>query len=114
MTSDEEFHFRYAHLTKAQLSRIKAAETVIVYGAGRVGIEMLRLLRLERIKIDAVAVSNKENNAENLLGVGIRQIDELSELDHAVIIAAVVEKHREGIADKLKQLGVLDNAIFLE
>lgn len=75
---------------------------------------MIRLLRLEHIKIDAVAVSNKEINADNLLGVEIRQIDELSELEHAVIIAAVVEKHREGIADKLKQLGVLDNAIFLE
>lgn len=114
MTSDGEIHFRYAHLTKAQLSRIQAAEKVIVYGAGRVGIEMIRLLRLEHIKIDTVAVSNKEINAGNLLGIEIRQIDELSELEHAVIIAAVVEKHREGIADKLKQLGVLDNAIFLE
>lgn len=114
MTSYETPHFKYAHLSRDQLNRVKAAERVIVYGAGRVGIEMIRLLRLENIKIDAVAVSNKDINADNLLGIEIRQIDELSELEHAVIMVAVVEKYREEIADKLKQLGALDNAIFLE
>lgn len=113
MTLNEDFHFRYAHLTKAQLNRIKDAEKVIVYGAGSVGIETIQLLQLENIKVDAVAVSNKDINPDNLLGIRIRQIDELTELEHAVIIAAVAEKHREGIVNKLKHLGVLDNAMFL-
>lgn len=113
MTMDAESHFRYAHLTKAQLNRIKDAEKVIVYGAGSVGIETIRLLRLEDIKVDAVAVSNKDINPDNLLGIRIRQIDELAELEYAVIIAAVAEKHREGIVNKLKHLGVLDNVMFL-
>jgi len=114
MTLDWKSHFRYAHLSKAQLNHIKDAEKVIVYGAGRVGIEMIRLLRLENIKIDAVAVSNKNINQDNLFGIEIRQIDELSELEHAVIIVAVVERNREGIVNTLKQLGVIDKAIFLE
>lgn len=107
-------YFKYAHLSKAQLNHIKAAEKVIVYGAGKFGIEIIHLLRLENINIDAVVVSNKDINPDKILGIGIRQIDELSELEHAAIIAAVSEKNKEGIADKLKQLGVLDNAIFLE
>lgn len=113
MTMDAESHFRYAHLTKAQLNRIKDAEKVIVYGAGNVGIETIQLLRLENIKVDVVAVSNKDINPDNLLGIRIRQIDELTELEHAVIIVAVAEKHREGIVNKLRHLGVLDNVMFL-
>lgn len=114
ISSDMDSHFRYAHLTKVQLNHIKNAEKIIVYGAGIVGIEMIRLLHLENIKIDAVAVSSKDFNPDRLLGIVVSQIDELRELEHAVIIVAVVERNREGIVNKLNQLGLIDNAIFLE
>ena len=72
------------------------------------------MLRLENIEADVVAVSNKHINPDNVLGIKIEQIDELTGLEHAVIIAAVTEKYRGEVSNKLKQLGMLDNVIFLQ
>lgn len=114
LTSDDCAHIKTSYLSSAQLKYIKTAEKVIVYGAGRVGIEVIHLLRLENIEADVVAVSNKHINPDNVLGIKIEQIDELTGLEHAVIIAAVTEKYRGEVSNKLKQLGMLDNVIFLQ
>lgn len=113
MKSAEHSRFRYAQLSDVQLKQVKDAEKVIVYGAGTAGIEMIRLLRMENIRVDTIVVSNKDINPENILGIRIEQIDKVAELEQAIIIVAVTEKHREGVTNNLKQLGLLDHAIFM-
>lgn len=113
MTSDERQGFNYTHLSNSQLDRVKTAGKVIVYGAGTVGIEVIGLLRSENIKIDSVAVTNKDSNPDHVCGIGIEQIDQIADLDGAVIIVAVSEKYQGGVTDKLEKLGILENTIFI-
>lgn len=114
MIEDTSPYFTYAHLSDDQLKCVRLAKKVIIYGAGKVGIEMIRYLKLNNIKVDTVAVSNKEINPDSVLGVEIEQIDQLVDLEHAVIIVAVTRKYQKGVVDMLKKTGVLKNAIFMD
>lgn len=83
-------------------------DAILVYGAGKIGRWTQDMLRNGRIntKIQAFAVTSSEGNAQELLGVPIRQIDDLPEYkEDALVIISVGKAAAPAVEEKLKELG---------
>ena len=105
---------KYAFLEEQKFNQIRNFERVIVYGAGLVGSETIELLEENAIKIDAVAVTSKSGNADQIKGYDIYTIQELSQWkEDAIVILAVVEKYHAAIIENLKENGFI-NVILLD
>lgn len=90
---EKELYFdsmtRYATLSDRKIQQLKGAENVIVYGAGIVAIEIIKILNKEDIKISGIAVSNEGKNGKKLCGIEVKEITKLSDyIDATVIIAS--------------------------
>lgn len=85
--------------------KLKKSRYIILYGAGRVAIEVLDVLEKRRISIDAVAVSSLEGNQRYLRGMKIYCIDELSEHRDADIIMGVSDRFSDEISVLLAKKG---------
>lgn len=101
-----------SYITNNQLKEIKASKRVIVYGAGKVGIEVVRFLHIKNIIVEAIAVSNKELNPDYILGVKIIQIEDVMDLKSAIVIVAVAKTYQNEVEQKLKEAGKNENVIF--
>lgn len=89
-------------------------ESIILYGAGRVGEGVQRTLRFAGAnrKIIAYAVSNLESNKTELLGIPVKLLSDLSDYKNsALVIIAVGKKFKDEIEAAVKQEGFA-NYIF--
>ena len=116
----EKYLFRY--LKKAEkpvflaeeLKRILNAERLVVYGAGLIAEEVVYNLKSYEILVDYIAVSNKENNPRDILGIEVKEIEELQEqYRNALVIIAVTEKYVAEILSLLQKLG-FNNVITIK
>ena len=106
LLSKMELEYNFVHLNKKELDQIKKFEKRIIYGAGAVAKELLAYLCMNEIENMLVAVSNKKQNAKEILGCKIFQIDELLEhRNDALVIVAVANKIQNEIRDYLYKLG---------
>lgn len=97
--------YQRVHLDFGDIERIKSFSKRIIYGAGMVAREVVNILEGLSVNIDAIAVSNAANNAEQFGKYKIYQIDELIGMrDESVVIVAVTNKHQEAIKDRLSSL----------
>jgi glycosyltransferase involved in cell wall biosynthesis len=88
-----------------KLAIIRQFQRVIIYGAGVVARDVLKLLDKNQIPICAFAVSNPEANPKAIMGTPVYCIEELQQYrDSALILVSVVPKHQESILKKLEQL----------
>ncbi len=98
---------KYAFLGKEKLTKLKDAEKIFVYGAGTAGIETIELLEENKLTADAVLVTNKDINMEQVSGYDICNADEALEKNkNAVVIVAVTKRFQNEIVEKLNMLGV--------
>ena len=58
---------------------LEKINSVILYGAGNISKNILKILNFYGIELEAIIVTNRENNPENIYGHKIYQIDELHE-----------------------------------
>ena len=58
---------------------LEKINSVILYGAGNITKNILKILNFYGIELEAIIVTNRENNPENIYGHKIYQIDELHE-----------------------------------
>ena len=58
---------------------LEKINSVILYGAGNITKNILKILNFYGIELEAIIVTNRENNPENMYGHKIYQIDELHE-----------------------------------
>lgn len=86
----------------------KEFDTIILYGAGFIGQKVQSMLKEGRVntKIQYYAVTSLEGNKEEVRGIPIRKIDELSEYkDKSLVIVSVGKKYVGEVEENLKRLG---------
>lgn len=98
--------------TKSEYQRIKQAEKVVIYGAGKVGKTVVTMLHDIGIYEFDVAVTNKKDDKK----FGRKEVCEISEYDftskNVLVIVAVTEKYQNEMKHKLIKLGC-DNYICI-
>ncbi len=91
--------------TEKELSSIKKNKNILVYGAGIVAMEVLRLLEENDVPIKGVVVTHKEINASSLLGYKVDQIDEwVVEKENVMVVVAVAKGKQQEIVENLQGL----------
>lgn len=95
-----------ATLTQEKIDRLRNAQKVIIYGAGIVAVEIVKILQEEEIEIYAIAVSNPENNIKRLCGIQVKKISDLLDIDDAeIVIASILEKYIQEMEAMLQEMG---------
>ena len=87
---------------------------IIIYGAHLVAIELYRYLVYEGYgdRIKGFAVSDMENNPDNICGIKVKTIYEYDNLCEALVYIAAPEKFHKEIIDLLHSLGCYDIECF--
>lgn len=102
-------HNKYLELTEEQLLQIEKAKNVIVFGAGRAAVDIVNTLQKRGVKIDVIAVSNRDFNPEKFCGISVDSIDNIIHyMRDALVIVGVTGRKNGNIYDKLQQLGYSD------
>lgn len=96
--------FEYVNFNQEEIQYIKNAPEVMVYGAGRVGVEVVKLLLQQNINVKNVLVSNKEHNAEKILNVPIMQFKDAEIKENTLIIIGIIRNNERAIKDIITQL----------
>lgn len=97
--------YKYAFLNKDKVLQLQNASKVIIYGAGTVGGETIRLLEENNINNLLVAVTNCDINANKIEKHIIHNIKDLVYLkEEAIVILAVVPKYYDSMLENLKEL----------
>ncbi len=85
---------------------LKGYDTIILYGAGIIGIKTLQLLKEGRLntKIKYFAVTDRKDNPDIVMGIPIREIDNLKDYkETALIIISVGRKYEVEVEDILRR-----------
>lgn len=93
---------------KELAERLSLFDTVIIYGAGAVGMRVLNFLIEDKklMNVLCLAVTDRSDNVESLFGKPIREINSLTEYrEKAAIIIGTTEVYQKEIVEKLKYLG---------
>lgn len=93
------------------LSQVYAEEHIIVYGAGVIAESVVRLLTSDfyHVKITCCAVSDRRGNAQELCGIPVYQIDELTVYQgHCLFLIASMDKNQEDILATIRGNGFQD------
>ena len=88
----------------------KDYDSIILYGAGLIGERVQKALRVgrENRKIIAYAVSNIDNNPDEVLGVPVKSISDLNEYrKEALVIISVGKKFRDEVEENVKKAGFI-------
>lgn len=97
---------RYLMLSDDAMEKIIEASGVIVFGAGKAAMDIINTLEKRNVRIDAIAVTNREANPDIFCGIKVDSIDNIATyIKDAVVIIGVTLKNSKGIQDKLEQLG---------
>lgn len=83
---------------------IKKADTVVIYGAGKVGQGLLELLREYDIYVDCFAVTKKDCN-DYVSEIKVYQLDELKDKKKTLILIAVATGTAKEMYENAKRLG---------
>lgn len=89
-------------------------DSIILYGAGQIGQRVQKALRVggQNRKVIAYAVSDTENNPEEVLGIPVRSIADLEEYKNsALVVISVGKKYKDEVEAMIKKLGFC-NYIF--
>lgn len=93
-------------LEENQLNFLREKNTVIVYGAGLRGIDTIKYLNAQNIKVSFAAVTSKSDNKDEICQVPVRQIDELLEYSaDAAVVIAIAKKNMDEMKARLMDLG---------
>ncbi len=85
---------------------LKGYDTVILYGAGKIGVKTQQLLKEGRLntKIKYFAVTDITDNPDIVMGIPVREIDSLKDYkERALIIITVGRNYEDEVEDILKQ-----------
>ena len=101
-----EGKFKSDIVDKDILQKIKHYENVIVYGAGQIAVDTIRILEKEEIKVTNIIVTQKHENSFGINGIPVSEVKELAYLrETAVVILGVSEKYKKEISDNLRKYG---------
>ena len=97
-----------------ELLKIKnVRNNIIIYGAGKIALKYIILLQKYDVPIKGVAVSDMNNNPEQIGGVEVRSIEEYIPYKEGITILLGIGKAvREEVIMKIRRMG-FDNYIVL-
>lgn len=90
----------------SMLEEIRKFNRRVVFGAGLVGKSVVRLCKEEGIEIEAVVVSNTEQNVDSLIGVPVCSVDKyIKDCKNVLIIESVSSYLRDDVKQILENKG---------
>jgi len=102
----EEYTYMTSPLTLNQYRMLSSASLIIVYGAGEVGKDAMKLLYRYGFLEFVFAVTNKKEGREKAYNITLEEIEELKEYRNtAVVILAASKLYRTEMEENLKRLG---------
>lgn len=105
---------QYGSLAPEKILQLRKAPQVILFGAGKAACDIVQILEKEKIKIDAVCVSDPDITIKMLRGINVCKIEDmLVYRETAFVIVGVTKKYSEEIVFKLINLG-FKNLILLD
>lgn len=91
--------------TEEQIFELRKARFIILYGAGRAAVDILYFLQKKEINVNVIAVSALKDNPDNICGIKVYCIDDLTMYKDAPVIVGVTAKYADTIVDTLKSKG---------
>lgn len=86
---------------------------VIIYGAGKVGNAVQKIVKKNQVEIVAVAVSSEENNPSRIDDIEVRRIETLKKYrEECLTIISVSSQYYNEVLEKLKKYGFKHIACF--
>ena len=104
MVNNKSFSYEYVKLSEELVNEFKKASSIVIYGAGTIGIEVVRFLQSKNIDIQRILVSDKKSNPEEILGVSISEFGEYVIDKNTIVIVAILKKNEQTIASIVKKL----------
>lgn len=112
--TNKEDKIMVSKLTENTLKEVsKKSSKLIIYGAGAVGNVCIEYLLRQNINVEAVAVTDIEENPVHLWGKRIYCIDDIMEkYDDYIILICVMEKRQKSIESLLLEKGINKDNIY--
>lgn len=82
----------YQTFSREDFQKIRTAEKILIYGAGKEGSRILGELIKHKINVSGFAVTDKKDNVEKLWGLEVKECSEWTDINRAVVIIAVKNK----------------------
>lgn len=97
-------------------SAVNKYNVVILYGAGKIGREMQRRLKEQRIntKVKYFAVTDMEGNPDTICGIPVRTIDKLQKYKETALIIISVGKSYVSQVEKILNIRGFKNSILFK
>ena len=102
---------QYGYIDWKIFDKIKKTTNVYVYGAGAYGIDIMRILHTNGVKIQAFIVSNGKKKKIN--GIWQYKIDSIELKKDSFVIVAVSEKYKEEVKHEIEKKGVIQYGCLL-
>ena len=101
--------YKYIKMSIEKIESLKQEKKIIVYGAGAVGIEVIRCMEENHIKVCGVVVTHKDVNISAIQGYSVKQIEEyIEEKEEVCVIVAVKNTEaQENILFGLRKMGFI-------
>lgn len=97
---------KYASLSDEKIEKLRMARYIIIFGAGRAAIDIIKILQGENINIDAVAVSDLDVSSKTVCGLDVMEIKNLMQYKNiATVIIGVTNKYRQEVEKQLTNMG---------
>lgn len=104
MASNKSPNYEYVKLSEEQIRELEKASNIVIYGAGTIGIEVVRFLQSKNIALERILVSDKQSNPDEILGVPISEFGENMIYENTIIIVAILKKNEKALVSVTKNL----------
>lgn len=102
----QEYEKSLSKIGDTILQKIRKAEKVIIYGAGRYALEVTEKLNRNGVSVACYAVTKIHQNMKNINGTPIYEIADLLDLkEKAIIVVGVAGRNRDEVIKTLKEYG---------
>lgn len=100
------------YMNEERINQLRGNKVVIIYGAGIVAREIIRIFDKYNIGILGFAVSDRENNADYIFGNKVYLINDLIEYcDESIVVIATTPKYYNDIRKMLNNLN-FNNVVY--
>lgn len=100
-----DFHFLKGYLTEDARSRLKTSTEIILYGAGKIGHEVLRLFEEYGIRNYRLAVTKKDDDATGLMGMAVELHTLQSLRETALVVISAGKTARPQMLAEAQRMG---------
>ena len=104
----------YLSLSDDNINQLKNKNNIVVYGAGRGAISVIKQLKENNIDVKMVAVSDKNRDLQNICGINVCEFQEIINKTNYTYVLAVTEKFRKEIIEYINTFAITDIIVAKE